>query len=207
MSKPGSTEENLRVVRTAIEAYNAHDVARAIYCEGESVIHFSPPHPLGLQGRESAMSTLKDDFMAFPDIQFKVDQMMGEGNWVIVHGVMTGTNIGRFPIGKGRTVKASNRQIQLPQAYFHRLNSGKIVETYEFWDVRVLIAQLGFLRKNVFKAILLIALGLITMSADATTFFRWDPLFPFSGLLVGIVVVILGTHWMAKNLLALGKPE
>jgi len=85
MSKPGSTEENLQVVRTAIEAYNAHGVARAIDCEGESVIHFSPPHPKGLQGRESAMSTLKDDFMAFPDIQFKVDQMMGEGNWVIVH--------------------------------------------------------------------------------------------------------------------------
>src|SRR3989442_16020297 len=36
MSKPGSTEENLRVVRTAIEAYNAHDVARAIDCEGVS---------------------------------------------------------------------------------------------------------------------------------------------------------------------------
>ncbi len=208
MSKHDTAEEeNFRIVKSAIEAYNAHDVGRAIDCQGESVVHYSPVYPKGVPGRESAMSSMKDDFVAFPDIQFKVDQIVGEGDWVSVRGVLTGTNTGPFRTEKSRTVKASNRQIRIPQAYFHRLNGGKIVETYEFWDMRRLIAQLGFLRKNVFRALFLIALGLITMTADATFFFRSDPLFPFSGLLAGIVVVILGTYWLGKTLLAFSKTE
>jgi hypothetical protein len=67
------------------------------------------------------------------------------------------------------------------------------------------MAQLGFLRRNVFKAFFINVLGLITMTADATIFFRSDLPFPFSGLLAGIVVVILGVHWMGKTLLALSK--
>jgi hypothetical protein len=69
------------------------------------------------------------------------------------------------------------------------------------------MAQLGFIRKNVFKAFFIIALGMITMTADATIVFRSDLLFPFSGLLAGIVVVILGVHWMGKTLLALSKTD
>jgi predicted ester cyclase len=170
-------------------------------------MHYSPPNPKGLMGRESAMSAMKDDFMAFPDIQFKIDHIMGEGDWVSVYGVTTGTNTGPFPIRKGKTVKASNKKIRLPQAYFHRLKGGKIIETYEFWNPGLVRAQLGFLRKNVFKAILLIAAGVITMIIDGVSFFRWDPLFPFSGMLVGIVGITSGTHWMAKTLLAFAKTE
>ena len=208
MSKhDGTEEENLRIVKSAIEAHNAHDVGRAIDYEAQSIIHYSPVHPKGLLGRESAISSLKADFLAFPDIQFKVDQIIGEADCVSVHGVVTGTNTGPYTIEKGKTVKASNREIRIPQAYFHRLNGGMIIETYEFWDMRRLIAQLGFLRKNLFRAFFLIALGLITMTADATIFFRSDPLFPFSGLLIGIVVVILGTNWLGKTLLEISRTE
>jgi predicted ester cyclase len=194
-------------VKSAIEAYNAHDIGRAIDCEAESVIHYSPISPKGLQGQESARSSIKTDFLAFPDIQFKVDWIIGEADCVSVHGVVTGTNTGPYTIEKGKTVKASNRQIRIPQAYFHRLNGGKIVETYEFWDMRLLMAQLGFLRKNTFRALYLVAFGLVTMTADATILSRSDPLFPFSGLLGGIVIVILGTNWLAKTLLELSRTE
>src|SRR6267143_2012412 len=206
MSKTDRTvEENLKIVKSAIEAYNAHDVGRAIDSDAKSIIHYSPIHPKGLLGQESAISSIKADFLAFPDIQFKVDQIIGEADCVSVHGLVTGTNTGPYTIEKGKTIKASNRQIRTPQAYFHRLNGGKIVETYEFWDMRLLIAQLGFRRKNTFRALFLVALGLITMTADATIFSRSDPLFPFSGLLGGIVIVILGTNWLAKTLLELSR--
>ena len=87
MSKHNRTEEeNLRIVKSAIEAYNAHDIGRVIDCEAESIIHYSPVHPKGLAGRKSAISSIKADFVAFPDIQFKVDQSIGEVDWVSVHG-------------------------------------------------------------------------------------------------------------------------
>src|SRR2546427_11819345 len=46
MSKHNRTEEeNLRIVKSAIEAYNAHDIGRVIDCEAESIIHYSPHSP------------------------------------------------------------------------------------------------------------------------------------------------------------------
>src|SRR5260370_32111847 len=143
MTEDDDTEdENIRIVKSAIEAYNAHDVRRAVAYEADSIVHYSPAHPKGVTGRESVISSMTADFVAFADIQFKVDRMIGEGDSVSVHGVLVGTNTGPFMTEKSRTVKASNKQIQIPQAYFHRLKSGKIVETHDFWDIRRLMAQL-----------------------------------------------------------------
>ena len=206
MSEHDTTEEeNLRTVKSAIEAHNAHDVSHAVSYEAESIVHYSPAHPTGVKGRESVISSMTADFVAFADIQFKVDRMIGEGDSVSVYGVLTGTNTGPFLTEKSRTVKASNKRIQIPQAYFYRLNGGKIVETQEFWDTRRLMAQLGFLRKNVFRAFFLIGFGLILIVANALIFYRSDVLLQLPGFLVGMVEIILGTRWLGKSLLVLSR--
>jgi len=208
MSEHDTTEEeNLRIVKSAIEAHNAHDVSHAVAYEAESIVHYSPAHPKGVKGRESVISAMTADFVAFADIQFKADRMIGEGDSVSVHGVLTGINTGPFLTGKSRTVKASNKQIQIPQAYFYRLNGGKIVETHEFWDTRRLMAQLGFLRKNVFRAFFLVAFGLILIVANALIFYRSDVLLQLPGLLAGILEIVLGTRWLGKSLLVLSRTE
>jgi len=208
MSEQDTTEEeNLRIVKSAIEAHNAHDVSRAAAYEADSIVHYSPAHPKGVKGRESVISSMTADFVAFADVQFKVDRMIGEGDSVSVHGVLTGTNTGPFLTDKSRTVKASNKQIQIPQAYFHRLSGGKIVETHEFWDTRRLMAQLGFLRKNVSKAFFLVVLGLIVIIANALIFYRSDVLLQLPGLLIGVVEIVLGTRWLGKSLLVLSRAE
>ena len=206
MSEHDTTEEeNLRIVKSAIEAHNAHDVSHAVAYEAESIVHYSPAHPKGVKGRESVISSMTADFVAFANIQFKVDRIIGEGDSVSVFGVLTGTNTGPFLTEKSRTVKASNKQIQIPQAYFYRLNGGKIVETHEFWDTRRLMAQLGFLRKNVFRAFFIVALGLILVVVNALIFYRSDVLLQLPGLLVGSLEIALGTRWLGKSLLVLSR--
>jgi len=97
MSEHDTTEEeNLRIVKSAIEAHNAHDVSHAAAYEAESIVHYSPAHPKGVKGREFVISSMTADFVAFADIQFKVDRMIGEGDSVSVLGVLTGTNTGPF---------------------------------------------------------------------------------------------------------------
>src|SRR3989442_8042546 len=65
------------------------------------------------------------------------------------------------------------------------------------------MAQLGFLRKNVFRAFFIVALGLILVVVNALIFYRSDLLLQLPGLLVGILEISLGTRWLGKSLLVL----
>jgi hypothetical protein len=67
------------------------------------------------------------------------------------------------------------------------------------------MAQLGFLRKNVFRAFFLIGFGLILIVANALIFYRSDVLLQLPGFLVGMVEIILGTRWLGKSLLVLSR--
>lgn len=198
-------EENLRIVKSSIEAYNSHDVSRAIEYEGPSVVQYSPASLKGVIGRESVISSMTADFVAFPDIHFKVERIIGQGDWVSVQGVMTGTNTGPMMTEKGRTVKASKRRMSIPQAYFHRLQDGKIVETHGYWDIRYPTAQLGFLRKNVMRLLLFMAIGLGFMVVQGTILHSPDTLSQLLYMLVAPLPVIFGAVWLGRTLLAFGR--
>ena len=193
-------------MKASIDAYNAQDVSRAIEYESESIVVYSPEHPKGVSGRDSIINSMTADFVALPDIQFNVERIIGQGDEVSVRGFVTGTNTGPLMTAKGRTIKASKRRISISQAYFHRLQEGKIVETHSYWDTRTIVAQLGFLRKNVFKAFAYIFLGLALMIVNATVMFISDPVLQFISLIAGaFVVIISGALWMGRTLLELGR--
>jgi len=206
MSGSGKAEEeNLRIVKSSIEAFNSHDVSRAIEYEGESVVQYTPGRPRGITGREAVINSMTADFVAYPDINFKLERIIGEGDWVGIRGVITGTNTGPALTDKGRTVKATNRRISIPQAYFQRLQDGKIVETHGYWDIRYPIAQLGLLRKNVMRMLLFVAIGLIFMVIQGTILYRPDPLFQLLYMLIAELPVIYGAVWLGKTLLAFSR--
>ncbi len=198
-------EENLRIVRSSIDAYNSHDVNQAIEYEAESVVIYSPDHLTGITGREAAINSVTADFVACPDIHLKIEQIIGQGDWVSVQGILTGTHTGPMMTEKGRTIKATNRRISIPQAYFHRLQDGKIVETHSYYDIRYGIGQLGLLRKNVLKTWLLIAFGLALMALQATILYDQRALFQVLYTLLIAVPVIWGAAWLGKRLLAFSR--
>ena len=102
----------------------------------------------GVDERErvaEAVETL-DDFTnlmkmyggAFPDGRVEIYELIAEGDMVAVIGTYKGTHtapLGPFP--------ATGRVIDSEFAGYHRLENGKIVETWVTWDNLAMFHQLG----------------------------------------------------------------
>ena len=87
---------------------------------------------------------------AFPDLHFTITQVIGEGDWVATHSVMTGTHLG--PLGAPLTpadgppsIPPTGRTIRVPHMHMIRSVDGKGVELLHLMDAFALTKQLGLL--------------------------------------------------------------
>ena len=102
------------------------------------VDHSAPPDQSpGLRGSKQLYTSLRT---AFPDLQFNVEDMIGEGDEVVTRVTMSGTHKGDFqglaPTGKKVRVEGIN---------ISRISGGKIVESWVRRDQIALMQQLGAL--------------------------------------------------------------
>jgi steroid delta-isomerase-like uncharacterized protein len=87
----------------------------------------SPPGvPVGPEGGKGALTMLNT---AFPDFSIKVEDMIQEGDKVVVRASITGTQHGPF-MGK----PASNRRIEIQAVDIHQIKDGKILRTWHTED-------------------------------------------------------------------------
>jgi len=87
---------------------------------------------------EEFKAFLKQDWATFPDSRITIDRLVAEGDLVAFYCTYTGTQkgqMGPFP--------ASNKQMTLEFAGIHRIENGKLVETWLTWDNLAALAQLG----------------------------------------------------------------
>ena len=192
-------------MKASIDAFNAHDMNRVISYESESIVEYAPDHPKGAVGHDSRKISMMTDFRALPDLQFRVERIVGQGDEVSVRGFLTGTNTGPMMTPKGKTVKASMNRLDLSQAYFHKLQDGKIVETHVYWDTKAVVAQLGLLRKNTQKSLAYILVGIILLFVSFVNFLlNSEPILLLIGLMCGTVIIMGYVRWMVRRLLEFG---
>jgi steroid delta-isomerase-like uncharacterized protein len=75
---------------------------------------------------------------AFPDVEFRIDDQIAEGDKVVMHYTITGTHKGEF-LG----ISATGKSIKITGIAIHRIANGKIVEIWANWDALGLMQQLG----------------------------------------------------------------
>lgn len=75
---------------------------------------------------------------AFPDVRFAVEQVIAEGDWVVVRWTASGTHQKDF-----MGVPATNRRAQVDGLGMSRIEEGKIKESWTRWDALGLLQQLG----------------------------------------------------------------
>lgn len=75
---------------------------------------------------------------AFPDYRMTVEDLLEDGDRIVVRGVMTGTHQGEL-FG----VAATGNTVRVPFADFLRFDGGRIVEHWGVTDTGAMMQQLG----------------------------------------------------------------
>jgi len=134
-AKNSSNKE--KMLRFYNEVINNH-IPKAVdkYVTEDFVDH--NPDPGQEPGVEGVKAGFKAWFKSFPDIHMKADFLVEEGDKVVAHVTITGTQKGEFMgmPGKGKLFKISGIDIV-------RLVDGKAAERWGNFDVPAMMEQLG----------------------------------------------------------------
>jgi steroid delta-isomerase-like uncharacterized protein len=96
------------------------------------------PVPLDVTGAKALKRVWAALFQAFPDLQLTVEDMIAEGDKVVVRNTVTGTHRGEYmglaPTGKSVTYN---------EIFIFRFVNGRVAETWGVVDVFSQMKQLG----------------------------------------------------------------
>ena len=133
-----STEQLKSAAKRFIEqGLNQKNMAEFdLYFSPYVINHSVPPNlPPGREGRKLYMSTF---LTAFPDLQFRIDDMIAEGDKLVTRWTSTGTHLGDLmgipPTGNSATVTG---------IAIDRFVNGQSVENWGVFDQMGLMQQLG----------------------------------------------------------------
>jgi len=132
------SEENKELERRMYEEiYNKKNLgAVEQFYATDWVCHPSLPGvPPGLDGMKQRM---KHDYLALPDMQVKLEDMLAEGDKIACRWTATGTHKGEF-----MGMPPTNKQVTITGVHIDRIAGGKIVETWNYADTMGLMQQLG----------------------------------------------------------------
>jgi steroid delta-isomerase-like uncharacterized protein len=136
-----SPEENKKVVRQNTVEFNAcsGDVAkiRTVYEKyvGQDFIHHSSR---GDMNREQRIQYVLMAMPAMPDLSYKEEEMIAEGDKVVTRYTARFTHKGAF-----MGIPPTGKQIVARGVEINRIKDGKIVETWDFMDYLGVMTQLG----------------------------------------------------------------
>ena len=94
-------------------------------------------------GRESFRKQWRKWREAFPDINFKVIEIIAEGNTVVTRWHLTGTHKGEY-LGQA----ATGNRIAVDGISIDRIENGMVVSGFDAWDSLGFREQIGLIQTN-----------------------------------------------------------
>lgn len=129
------SEANKALIRRFLErCLNQGDIdAVGEFVSPEFVDHLFPDH----RGIDGVKQGFRDFRTAFPDIHYAFDDIIAEGDRVVVRYTISGTHRGEF-LG----VPPSGRRVTWTGINIARINGGKFVERWGAFDTASVMRQL-----------------------------------------------------------------
>jgi len=129
-------EENKEVIRRWFDMINEHDLSMIDYAISDdySVSEFG----MELKGPEALKQAFTTGFAGFPDLNYRIDDLIAQGDKVAVRYTRTGTHSGEY-----HGFAPNNKWTEVTGAFFYRLAGGKIVEALGYSDRLALLQQMG----------------------------------------------------------------
>jgi predicted ester cyclase len=133
------TRKNKELIRQVEEAWNDGNLdALDDFFAPNAVSHAAVPRlPRGLSGWKQAHRQM---LAAVPDRKVIIEDMIAEGDRVVVRARLTGTNLGGLPWAG---VSPNGNRIDMEYITIYRIEGGKIVECWALNDMMTLIGQIG----------------------------------------------------------------
>jgi len=132
-----STAEKEAVISQVLELINERKLDEAFELYAEDYIYHGPGH-IELRGRDGIRGLWNDFLVGFPDLHSTVDEMISQGDKLVLRWTVRGTHTGLF-----WGVPASNNKITLPITEIFRIEGGQLVEAWDQWDRLHLMRQIG----------------------------------------------------------------
>ncbi|MEE9553932.1 MAG: ester cyclase [candidate division Zixibacteria bacterium] len=139
---PGGDDQAIKnkiVVMRVFDALNNHEYDDLDkYIAKDYVRHCQATPDVTVESLDDFKALLSGWDQAFPNAELTIDLIAAEGDLVAFYGPFSGTHegqMGQFP--------ATGKSMVSETAGFHRLENGKIVETWVTWDNLAVMNQLG----------------------------------------------------------------
>jgi steroid delta-isomerase-like uncharacterized protein len=131
------TEQNKELARRFDDAFNAGDTEAMAGIVADGVV-VNPPAAGRESGREALFEAINMYHTAFPDLHSTVEQVVAEGDLVVLHGTAAGTNSGPL-----MGMPATGKTATFSYIDIYRIADGRIAEIWHVEDVAGMLQQLG----------------------------------------------------------------
>ena len=114
------------------------EIAKQLYAEHAERTDPNGGEPIRRRGVHQIANFVAEVRTAFPDFKLHVKESVAEGDHVVFHWTVTGTQKGEF-----QGIPASGKRIELNGMSLDRLRDGKVVSEHIYFDRLALLEQLG----------------------------------------------------------------
>jgi steroid delta-isomerase-like uncharacterized protein len=135
-----SEQDNTRIAREVIEAWNSHDPERLLKLFDEKYVAESDTLPTPINSAPGVREFMRVYVSAFPDLYFTLDQTLADGDSVVTRWTATGTQRGIL-----MGIPPTNRATVTRGCTVAQCKGGKVVHDWIYWDTGNLLRQLGVL--------------------------------------------------------------
>lgn len=134
------SQANKQLALDHLNRINAGDLAGAAALLAEDCVnHAAVPEAQGRKGFERIISKVRT---AFPDMRYSIEDVLADGDRVVVRSMVSGTHTGPFTFTRLEG-PPSNKPVRFEQIHILRIDSGKIVEVWMEQDTLAMMRQLG----------------------------------------------------------------
>jgi predicted ester cyclase len=147
-----TVEQNLRMIDAAFEAINDQDWDHLYGLHVDNIVMASPDLPVPVEGRGAVLDRLRAWGEVLPDLSWKRLRGFGQGDWVCVELLITGTHKGPLRHGldpamlekqKDGFVPPTGNRIELRGCVVYKVEQGEISESHIYYDQLEFMKQLG----------------------------------------------------------------
>ncbi|ADJ14877.1 ester cyclase [Halalkalicoccus jeotgali] len=132
-------ERNEAIVRRFVrEVVNEGNYATADELFADDYVRHDPSIPEEKRGPEGFKETVEMWRAGFPDVEMTLDETVAAGDLVAFRATETGTHEGEF-----MGIEPTGTRVDLTGNVMHRLENGRVAETWATFDMLGLFEQLG----------------------------------------------------------------